>query len=50
MFLMFDLRTALNRKPKQGGTLSFNKKVHQQKHHLTDFVDLKMLDDPPIGF
>jgi len=28
MFLVFDLRTALKRKPKQGATLSFNKQVH----------------------
>jgi len=47
---MFDLRTALNRKPKQRAILSFNKSVYQQKHLLTDFVDLKKLDDPPIGF
>lgn len=50
MFLKFDLRKALNRKPKQGAILSFNKQVHQQKHLLMDFVDLKKLDDPPIGF
>jgi len=50
MFLMFDQRKALNRKPKQGATLSFNKQVHQQKHLLMDFVDLKNLDDPPKGF
>jgi hypothetical protein len=38
---MFDLRTALNKKPKQRATLSFNKQVHQQKQFLMDFVDLK---------
>lgn len=47
---MFDLRKALNRKPKQGATLSFNKQVHQQKHLLMGFVDLKKLNDPLIGF
>lgn len=48
MFLMFGLMSALNKKPKQLPTLSFNKQVHQQKHLLMDFVGLKKLDDHPI--
>jgi hypothetical protein len=47
---MIGLMTAINRKPKKVATLSFNKQVHQQKHLLMDFVDLKKLDGPPTGF
>jgi hypothetical protein len=47
---MSGLMTTLNRKPKQLPTLSFNKRVHQQKYLFMDFVDLKKPDDPPIGF